>query len=349
MQVGINTLGIDPQWSSGESIYLRHILEHLHTVQRSAEIVLFTDSKNHDGFAKYRRVRIENPSGLGEAALAENVDLLFSSLNRAPAKPSIPMVLYIMDLWNGTGHNGQSRTKKAALSNVSKANCQHAAAIVVPSEFVKREVTERFGLPLDKIVVAPLGVDAVFERRQQPIVEGPYLLTVGRTEPRKNLSRLIEAFDRLAGEIAHMLVVVGLPGASEPPEWGPRVMRIDHVPTAQLASLYQHCDLCICPSLYEGSGVTALEAMRAGAQVATGRVGGITEVVGDGPIFFNPESVDSMVGSIRRGLQEDAASRLRRTHFAKRLAEKYTWEDCAWQTLSAFRRVRSRAAAENAS
>ena len=311
--------------------------------------MLFTDSDNHEAFANYRRVRIENPLSLGEAASAENVDLLFSSLNRAPAKPSVPLVLYIMDLWSETGQNGRSKTKKTPFQKASKANCRLAAAVVVPSEFVKREAAERFGLPLDKIVVAPLGVDAVFGKRHQPIVEGPYLLTVGRTEPRKNLPRLIEAFDRLAGEIAHTLVVVGLPGAAEPAEWGPRVLRIDHVPAAQLASLYQHCDLCICPSLYEGSGVTALEAMRAGAQVATGRVGGIAEVVGDGPIFFNPESVDSMVGSIRRGLQEDEAGRLRRTHFAKRLAEKYTWEDCAWQTLSAFRRVPGRVPAENAS
>ena len=164
MRVGINTLGIDPQWSGGESIYLRHILKHLHTVQRSAELVLFTDSDNHEAFANYRRVRIENPLSPGEAASAENVDLLFSSLNRAPAKPSVPLVLYIMDLWSETGQNGRSKTKKTPFQKASKANCRQAAAVVVPSEFVKREAAERFGLPLDKIVVAPLGVDAVFGR-----------------------------------------------------------------------------------------------------------------------------------------------------------------------------------------
>jgi len=90
---------------------------------------------------------------------------------------------------------------------------------------------------------------------------------------------------------------VGQPAEAEPADWGPRVMRIEYCPASHLAGLYQHCDAFIQPSLYEGSGVTVLEAMRAGAPVVTSRTGGIEEVAGDTPIFFNPESTASIIAA----------------------------------------------------
>ncbi|HEO71693.1 MAG TPA: glycosyltransferase, partial [Candidatus Hydrogenedentes bacterium] len=107
-----------------------------------------------------------------------------------------------------------------------------------------------------------------------------------------------------------------------------------------LAALYQHCDLFVCPSLYEGSGVAVLEAMRAGAPVATSRAGGIPEVAGDTPVYFNPESVGSIAAAIRRLVDEGPAERWRRTTFGRRIAAQYTWEQCAWKTVSALRRAK---------
>jgi len=116
-------------------------------------------------------------------------------------------------------------------------------------------------------------------------------------------------------------------------------MRIEHCPAAQLASLYQHCVFFICPTLYTGTGITVLYGMRAGARVLAGRVGAIPEVAGNIPLYFNPESVDSIRRAVRRALDEDPKKREQLSKVAPDRTVECTWERCAWKTLSAFKRI----------
>lgn len=341
MLVGVNTLGMKPGWGGGEEVYLRNVLVKMSQLQRSTQFVLFTDRANHDSFDGYRRFHLEEGQDLDQAAHAQKVDFLFSSLSAAPVEGSIPLAIYAMGLGHLAKAPGWRRLLGPSPIKIAKDICMRASIIVAPSEFVKEEFLALMAIPLNRVVVAPLGVHDQFAWPQSCIVEKPYLLTVGNTRQNRNIPRLLEVFQRIGQEFPHTLVVVGQPCEAEPDDWGPRVVRIDHLPASQLAGLYQHCALFICPSLYEGSGVRAIEAMKAGTPVATGRAGGITEVVGDSPIFFNPESVDSMVSAVRRALQETDAERGRRIHFGKQTADEYTWEKCAWKTLTAFRRVES--------
>jgi glycosyltransferase involved in cell wall biosynthesis len=162
---------------------------------------------------------------------------------------------------------------------------------------------------------------------------------VGSTHAFRNIPRFRNAFDVLKDEIPHNLVVAGAPGEAEPADWGPRVIRIESCPTTYLAGLYQHCDVFVQPGIHEGSGITVLEAMRAGAPVATSRTGGVPEVAGDTPIYFNPESLSSIVASIRWAIEESPEQRLSRVKYGRQVAAEYTWERCAWKTLSAFKRT----------
>jgi glycosyltransferase involved in cell wall biosynthesis len=192
---------------------------------------------------------------------------------------------------------------------------------------------------LEKTVVAPLGVDEIFGQPQPRMVEPNYLLAVGDTHEFKNIPRLREVHATLNKESPLCLAVVGRPSEAEPDDWGSGVIRFEQLPASNLAALYQHCAVYIQPSLYEGSGVTVLEAMRAGAPVAAARVGGIPEVAGDIPFFFNPENVGSMAASIRRIFEEDPAQRRKRIHPGERMAAEFTWEKCAWKTLGAFKKA----------
>lgn len=339
MLVGVNAVGLKPGWGGGEEVYLRRVLAQIAGVQGSVAFIVFTDDGNHDSFDGYERVRVEEGCYVADAATAAQVDLLFTSLGRAPSKAPVPLVIYVMELWGLSREAGRRRILGTSPVKKLTEICLSASALVVPSKFMRQELMDVLTVPLDRSVVAPLGVDNSFGEPQPCIVDEPFLLVVGNTREVRNIPRLMKAFERISKEAPHNLVVAGQPFEAELDNWGPRVVRIDRLPAAQLAGLYQHCDLFICPSLYEGSGVTVLEAMKAGARVVTGRVGGITEMVGDPPIFFNPESVDSMVGAIRRGLTEDGEDRKRRIRFGPQIAGEYTWEKCAWQTLSAFRRV----------
>jgi glycosyltransferase involved in cell wall biosynthesis len=116
-------------------------------------------------------------------------------------------------------------------------------------------------------------------------------------------------------------------------------VRIDRVGTSQLAGLYQHADLVLSTSKYEGSGVLALEALKAGARVAVGRLGGIPEVAGDAPIYIVPDNADSLAGAMRRAVTEATADRDRRARLGKQLSAGWAWEKTARQLMTAFRKA----------
>jgi glycosyltransferase involved in cell wall biosynthesis len=318
-------------------------------IQPGTQFVLFTDPSNHDALDGWDRECLESSSTFGifggidaqldRAARRRGIDVLFTSLWTAPARISVPTVLYALDLLGFEKEYLRERHRTPMPPKTAKRLCANAAAIVAPSEFIQRKYLELLEIPLNKVVVAPLGVDPVFGEPNACAAQQPFLLTVGTTREFRNIPRLREVFEWLKDEFPHNLVVVGRPGEAEPADWGERVMRIEYCATGHLAGLYQHCDVCVQASLYEGSGVTVLEAMRAGAAVATSRTGGIPEVAGDTPFYFNPESTSSIVAAVRWAIEEDAKQRLNRLKYGKQVAAEFTWEKCAWKTLSAFKRT----------
>ncbi|MCH7958496.1 MAG: glycosyltransferase family 4 protein [Candidatus Hydrogenedentes bacterium] len=340
MLVGIDTLGLKPGWGGGEEIYLRNVLSKMAQFERSARFLVFTDPENHDSYEPYDRVCVNDPDTLDDLASEHKVDLLFSSVLRAPARGTVPIVLYVMELRSLVSDN-RSRRRGAAAAHLKdiKHLCARARTFVAPSDFMKQQILDVLEVPLNRTLVAPLGVAEAFGTPQDCIIEKPYILMVGNTHSYKNYDAVMEAFERISRDLPHNLVIVGQPFEAEREEWGARVIRIDRLPVPQLAGLYQHCAVFVCASSYEGSGVTVIEALMAGALVASGRVGGITEIASDAPIFFNAGSVDSLVAALRRGVQEGEDSRMRRSRSGKQLASEYTWERCATQTMSAFRRA----------
>jgi glycosyltransferase involved in cell wall biosynthesis len=228
------------------------------------------------------------------------------------------------------------RRATASLKEV-KQICSEAAAIVAPSEWIRRKFLEIFSVPMDKVVVAPPGIEETFGHPQECIVQKPFFIATATMHPSGNFSCLREAFVRLKRELPHILAVVGPADDAEPADWDPCMLRIERLPRSLLAGLYQHCDAYICPTLHEGSGMTMLEAMRAGARIISSRVGAIPEVAGDLPIYFNPESPASLVTAVHRALGEDPAERSKLLRSGKQVAAEYTWEKCACKTLLALR------------
>ena len=352
MLVGVNTLTIAPGRGGIEEFFLRNALAQVRNLQTETRFVLFTSTQNHASFEGWDRICVGESGGrvrgrlaawegpLIEAIERSGADLLFSPLDPPITKWPVPLVLYVMDLSHYETIPAKGGWGSGAKLKAAKQLCRGAGAVVAPSQHIQDVLLEVLETPLNKVVVAPLGVDEVFGQPQACMVQQPYLLTVGDTDESRNIPRLRAALERMKDEIPdHSLVVVGIPGEAEPSSWGDSVVRIERCAAAHLASLYQHCDLCICPSLYEASGIAVLQAMRAGARVLTSRVGGIPEVAGDVPLYFNPESVGSLIGGIRRGLKKDEPQLEHRIAYGRQVAKGYTWEKCAWKTLSAFKRA----------
>ncbi len=183
------------------------------------------------------------------------------------------------------------------------------------SAFVAEEVTEHFGVPAERVrVVAPaVGVPSLL-RPGRPAGR-PYILALGRAEPRKDLPVLVRAFDSMAAD--HPDLELKLAG---PVGWGEdelaasiasahhrdRIERTGWVPDR--VGLVGGATVFAYPSLYEGFGLPPLEAMALGVPVVATRAGAVPEVVGPAALLTDPHDADGLAAALSR-LVEDRACR----------------------------------------
>jgi glycosyltransferase involved in cell wall biosynthesis len=176
---------------------------------------------------------------------------------------------------------------------------------------------------------------------------GRYLLFVGTIEPRKNLTRLLHAFEPLRKEgLTDALVVVGKRGwlygdffaELERSPVREAVILPGFVPDEHLPAVYAGAQALVFPSLYEGFGLPTLEAMACGTPVACSDTASLPEVGGDAALYFDPTSEDAILQTLRRllsdaELQEELARRglTRASHFS--------WDRVAAETEAVYRAV----------
>jgi glycosyltransferase involved in cell wall biosynthesis len=335
MLVGVNAVNLRAGSGGGQERYLRAALETMRAVQPHTTFVVFTGPECHDSFRSFDRVLVEptrsllgsKAGELARPAKQAKIDLMFTPLEDAPAPCPVPTVLFTMGL-----HGRRAPKQTKALERI----IQNATMIATPSEFVRKQVAG-LGAPLDRVVVAPYGIDPAFGQSQPGIVEEPYLLAVGDTRPFKNIDRLQHLFRHIEAQLPHSLVVAGWPCEAEPEEWGPRVIRFDYCPASYLAALYQHCDAFVNPNHDDGAAVTVLEAMRCAVPVVAWKSGAIHEFAGDIPIYPNADTVTAWTAAIRQAIDKTDPHREKRIKVGRQLAADHTWEKTAWKLLAAFK------------
>ena len=230
---------------------------------------------------------------VGLSRRTRKIDVLHCTTFRGPAGGSVPTVLTVHDLAILRSPEAFPRWHRlygrAGLVHVLQA----ADAIVAVSEFTKCETVELAGVDADRIRVVPNAVDSVFGT-EGPRADGEYALAVATLEPRKNLSRVVEAAQAAGVELR----VVGARGwgGVEVPGW------VGEIPDAELAALYRGARCVLYPSLYEGFGLPVLEAMACGTPVVTSRGTSTEEVAGGAAILVDPLDVASLVDGIEQAL-----------------------------------------------
>jgi len=339
MRLGVNVTGVVPFLGGTEELYLRRTLHKLRELE-AAEILLFTDPVNHASFEGWERILVGHGgvSSVERAVKSAQPDVVFSSLVTAPSTGSIPQVLYAMDLEAAEDGARRSWFGGSRMSHLKKA-AHSAAAMVVPSKYVQQECLRVLDLAMDRVVVAPLGVELDAQPAAGSIAQEPFVLSAGEGHELDDISHIREAMDRLPELGEHSLVVVGHAFQEETREWGPRVLRIERLPLSHLLSLYRDCDFFVYPALKSGSGVGVLQALGAGARVVAPRAGGIPEAAGSAALYFDPQSRTSLVSIVQRALRETESERAAQARFGRQTAHGFTWENCAWKTLSALRRA----------
>lgn len=338
MKIGLNMLGAAPG-SHTATVYMAAVARVLNSHEGVAQVTVFAPLSFRDQLDGLPHTPAED--GRTVAAECKNLalDAVVSLATHPIPRCPVPQALLTFDLrpWlePSAGSSWFARSRPQADPTV----LQRAASVIATSEFLHKQLLQALQVPLDRVQVARPGVMQPLRVEQPRFLTGPYLLAVGTTSTTRNLLGLRELINKLAAELPHFIVVAGAVGDAEPTDWGSRVLRIEHAGWDRLGALYQHADLFLHAATYDGCGLAVLEAMAAGAPIACGRVGALPEIAGNVPYYFNAESVDSMVGVIRRALTEDAEARKKRIQSGRKGSAEFTWEATAWKVLHALKRL----------
>jgi glycosyltransferase involved in cell wall biosynthesis len=308
----------------------------------------------------YRRLAGESPwtrltLDLPVRSWRDRIDVMHTTYT-APVWGWCPVVLTVHDISFRSHPEWFSKRDLRVLSTVVPWSMRRAARVVTVSDQCRREILDHYGLPEEKVVrvynaagpaaqpidpaeaqaeVAALGIDS----------SRLNVLAVGNLQPRKNLIRLIKAFEivRSAGIDADLILVgpehyrsslvreaaAGLGG---------RVRLTGYLNHRQLAACYATATVFAFPSLYEGFGIPAIEAMAHGTPVVCAKAGALPEVCADAALYFDPLDVESIANALRR-LLTDPDLRAELSRAGKVRNQRFSWRRAAEETLAVYRDV----------
>ncbi len=244
--------------------------------------------------------------------------------------------------------------RSAYLSRAVRDAAVHARRLIAVSEHTKRDTVELLDVDPDRVDVTPLGVAPAFTRSSEDQIRrfrgvqglpNPFVLAVGNLEPRKNLESLVTAFEAIASNIPHDLVLLGADGWKTGPllsmiEASPVAARIrlaGFVAPALLSGWYSACDVFVLPSRYEGFGLSLLEAMACGAPSIAANVAAIPEVAGDAAVLVEPEA--EPLGEALAALIHNGQLKLDLSQRGRTRAGQFRWERTARLTVETYEKA----------
>ncbi|HFE65934.1 MAG TPA: glycosyltransferase family 1 protein [Chloroflexi bacterium] len=243
------------------------------------------------------------------------------------------------------------------LNKVVPWSIARASHVLADSQATKQDLTAVWQVAPEKITVLYSGVHERFQpvtdaetltavRQKYQIGDQPYILSVGTIQPRKNYQMLIRAFQPVAAQYPHNLIISGGKGwlyeemMAEVERQGlnGRVRFIGFVDDADLPALYSDADLFVFPSLYEGFGLPLLEAMACGAPVISSDASSLPEVAGDTAVLLPSHNQTAWTNAIFDLLAHpDKRTALVAGGF--RQARQFTWQTAAQTLLEIYQKL----------
>jgi len=294
--------------------------------------------------------------------LARSHALVHGLAYAVPLAAPCPTVVTIHDLSFMRFPDAFRPANRIYLSWMTRKAARRSARIVAVSESTRRDVIRFCDVPADRVVAIPNGVTAEFcpadssevrAFRERKGLPERFMLFLGTLEPRKNLVRLLEAYDiwRRRKRSDVKLVVAGAKGwfydqiFSRCVELGlqDHVLFPGFIPPADLPWWYRAAELFVYPSLFEGFGLPVLEAMACGTPTITSDVSSLPEVAGDAALLVDPTDTQALAAAFERVLDDPIVARdLGQAGIVQ--AGLFSWARTALATVAVYRAVLGEAA-----
>ncbi|HVN53912.1 MAG TPA: glycosyltransferase family 1 protein [Anaerolineaceae bacterium] len=283
------------------------------------------------------------------------IDLLHMPANLCPIYSPCPVVLTILDTIIYQNPNNFPLWQRNYFLALGPHSARNAAHIITISESSKADIVKTFGISPEKITSIPIAVSPEFRILDESHIKNVklkfglnrFILTVGAIEPRKNLLRLMQAFNMIRNNYPDIVLVHA----------GPRGWHMDHlmpyieqqglsssvrfigrVPLSELVGLYNAATLFAYPSLYEGFGLPVLEAMSCGCPVITSNVSSMPEIAGGSTILIDPLQTEEIAGAIQSLISKPDLREILRQKGLQR-ANCFSWSQCANETIEVYQKV----------
>ncbi|MCD4652456.1 glycosyltransferase family 4 protein [bacterium] len=232
---------------------------------------------------------------------------------------------------------------------------KRASRVITVSNYVRDEVEDMFPAVRGRIDVTTEAAAPIFSpgfpntnSLKRLRVQGPYLMTTAKYEPRKNLARCLDAYASILSEIPDDvgLVIAGGMGwktdeiarTLERLKLQERVVTTGYLPVDDLVSLVRGALATVVPSLYEGFGLPVLESMACGTPVICSKAASLAEVAGGAALHFDPLDTESIADAMTK-IISDADLRAELSNAGIKRASEFSWRQTAKETLEVYSRV----------
>ena len=345
---------------TGNETYIRGLVDGFSELDGEFELSVYHVGepwRAGDRRLHFERLASANPwfrltTELPRLASRDRVDILHTTYV-TPLWAPCPVVVTVHDISYVAHPEWFSARDRLMLSTTVPLSIRRAARVITVSDTCRDQIIERYRVPENKVVSIPnaAGSAALPISQQEAKAElarlgiedrRPYLLAVGNLQPRKNLSRLIEAFRLLVKSGADLTLVIvgprhyrGVDVVAAAGDLGDRIRFTGYLSDRQLAACYRCAEVFVFPSLFEGFGIPALEAMAHGIPVACSGGGALEEVCGSAALYFDPLDVDSIANTLGRVLGGDGL-REQLSRAGRERERNFTWESSARLTLAVY-------------
>lgn len=364
---------------SGQVAY--ELIKNIATIDRDNDYTILVPSAPREDLPKERegfRYKILKPSKLWTRialplalfTARKKPDVIFTPTHYVPRLSPVKRVVTIFDL--AYLHYPQMFLKKDLwkLSNWTKFSIENSEHIITISQFSKKDIIKNYKINKDeslnashlrdKITVAYPGfnenlfkplkdVEKIENIKQKYGIEGDYVIYTGTIQPRKNLIKLIDAFQKINNL---KLVIVGKARGEGRQGWmfedildRPKKLGIENkviftgfAPYEDLPWLVNGAVAFVLPSLYEGFGIPVVEAMACGTPVIVSNVSSLPEIVGKAGLLIDPKSTDQIEQAIRT-ISADKKLRAKLSKLSIQQSKKFSWKKCTKEVIKVLESV----------